>query len=73
MSIAEMYLIAWGVVATACAVYYHYRYWTVMKVAVGLGGMLCQLALKKATVTNEGGRVVFEDEDVIIKLGKIPQ
>lgn len=73
MSIAEMYLIVWGVVATAVAVYYHYRYWTVMKVAVGLGGMLCQLALKKATVTNEGGRVVFEDEDVIIKLGKIPQ
>jgi hypothetical protein len=44
-----------------------------MKVAVSMGMMLCQLALKKATVTNEGGRVVFEDEDVIIKLGKIPQ
>ena len=73
MSIAEIYLIAWGVVATACAVYYHYRYCTAIKAAVGMGMMLCQLAQNKATVTNEGGRVVFEDEDVIIKLGKIPQ
>lgn len=73
MSIAEIYLIAWGVVATAVAVHYHVKYRVVLRVAAGMGSMLCQLALKKATVTNEGGRVVFEDEDVIIKLGKIPQ
>ena len=73
MSIAEIYLIAWGVVATAVAVHYHVKYRMVLRVAAGMGSMLCQLAQKKATVTNEGGRVVFEDEDVIIKLGKIPQ
>lgn len=73
MSIAEIYLMAWAIVTTAYAVHYHLKYKTVMRVAVGLGMMMCQLAQKKATVTNEGGRVVFEDEDVVIKLGKIPQ
>ena len=73
MSIAEIYLMAWAIVTTAYAVHYHLKYKMVMKVAVSMGMMLCQLAQKKATVTNENGRVVFEDEDVIIKLGKIPQ
>jgi hypothetical protein len=71
---AEMFLLAWALLATVIAVWFHTKYGKAMRGGVVMCGMLISIAKREATIERQAdGKVVFENEETKMTLGELTE